>query len=53
MLIFHCKLLLQQNAFYNTERYTGMQLPYDEQIVVVDDAPQQDTGSVDCGAVVL
>lgn len=30
-----------------------MELPFDEEIVVVGDAPQQDAGSVDCGAVVL
>lgn len=28
-------------------------MPYDDKIVVVADAPQQEAGSVDCGAVVL
>lgn len=34
-------------------KHIGIDLPYDEPIEVVKDAPQQEAGSVDCGAVVL
>lgn len=52
MLTFYY-IYLQQDAFYRTGKHVGLDLPYDEEIVVVKDAPQQEPGSVDCGAVVL
>lgn len=39
--------------FCKTGKFTGIPLPFDEEIFVVNDAPQQDPRSVDCGAVVL
>lgn len=36
-----------------TGKHVGIELPYDEPILVVKDAPQQDPGTVDCGVVVL
>lgn len=44
---------LKQNAFYRTGKHIAIDLPNNEPIVVVNDAPQHEPCSVDYGAVVL
>lgn len=45
--------LAQRSALFRTGKQIGVYLPYEEEIEVIVDAPQQEAGSVDCGAVVL
>lgn len=44
---------LKQNAFYRTGKYIAIDLPNNEPIVVVNDAPQHEPCSVDYVVVVL
>lgn len=52
-LKFNLTIHFYQAAFCKIRRHLGADLPYDEEIILIEDAPQQECGSVDCGVVVL